>query len=452
MKSFKTFLNEADIRQNPAITPEYLGSLDKRAEQSAREVEQRHGRDMGSLMRAVREVQMLQRGKERQLEELTTSVILSKYGSILGETELDIKIPNDPREMKAKMKETDQDDQEDQDEPNFKEIEDDDTKTAINKRKIQNMIAQGEAINSKKMLMSDENVEGLTELFGDATARKMVELLVTITDICNARDWRIPEEVGAKMIEQGDSLAGISKIEWKPKSKKDNDEDQGQEDGESEEETVDETTVPTLVIRGMDQAMLFHESIKAIWGLINQGGLANLDDETIRKVFMNTDTAADEVQDLKRAKLTAADLRDFIQSFDEVFDIENGREYVWGKMIDSTIVSDSDFLELMKLIFTAAPLYRTLSDTEPQYSDQEIAAAEEAFPKAKSIVGNLIRLIKQELADWEDSQAESDYEEPEFNMPSPERELDQSDIRNMIDAALDKRDFAEVERLSGLLK
>lgn len=449
MKSFKTFLNEADIRQNPAITPEYLGSLDKRAEQSAREVEQRHGRDMGSLMRAVREVQMLQRGKERQLEELTTSVILSQYGSILGETELDIKIPSDPREMKAKMKETDQ---EDQDEPTFKEIEDEDTKTAINKRKILNMIAQGEAINSKKMLMGDENMEGLTQLFGESDARKMVQLLVMITDICNARDWRIPEEVGAKMIEQGDSLAGISKIEWKPKSNKDNDEDQGQEDGESEEETVDETTVPTLVIRGMDQAMLFHESIKAIYGLINQGGLANLDDETIQKVFMNTDTAADEVQDLKRAKLTAADLRDFIQSFDEVADIENGREYVWGKMIDSNLLPDSEFLELMKLIFTAAPLYRNLSETEPQYSAQEIAAAEEAFPKAKSIVNNLIRLIKQELADWEDSQAESDYDEPEFNMPSQERELDQSDIQSMIDSALDRRDFAEVERLSQLLK
>lgn len=451
MKSFKTFLNEADIRQNPAITPEYLGSLDKRAEQSAREVEQRHGRDIGSLMRAVHEVQMLQRGKERQLEELTTSVILSQYGSILGETELDIKIPRDPREMKAKMKETD-DEPDEPDELNFKEIEDEDTKTTINKRKILNMIAQGEAINSKKMLMGDENIAGLTQLFGEANARKMVQLLVTITDICNARDWRIPEEVGAKMIEQGDSLAGISKIEWKPKAKKDNVEDPGQEDGGSEEETVEETTVPTLVIRGMDQAMLFHESIKAIYGLINQGGLANLDDETIRKVFMNTDTAADEVQDLKRAKLTAADLRDFIQSFEEVFGIENGREYVWGKMIDSTIVSDSEFLELMKLIFTSAPLYRTLSETEPQYSDQEIAAAERAFPKAKSIVNNLIRLIKQELADWEDSHAESDYEEPDFGMPSQERELDQSDIQNMIDAALDRRDFAEVKRLSGLLK
>jgi hypothetical protein len=449
MKSFKTFLNEADIRQNPAITPEYLGSLDKRAEQSAREVEQKYGRDMGTRMRAVREVQMLQRGKERQLEELTTSVILSQYGSILGETELDIKIPTDPREMKAKMKETDDDDQ---DKPNFKEIEDEDTKTAINKRKILNMIAQGEAINSKKMLMGDENMEGLTQLFGEANARKMVELLVTITDICNARDWRIPEEVGAKMIEQGDSLAGISKIEWKPKSKKDNAEDQGQEDGDSEEDTVEETTFPTLVIRGMDQAMLFHESIKAIYGLINQGGMANLDDETIQKVFMNTDTAADEVQDLKRAKLTAADLRDFIQSFEEVFDIENGREYVWGKMIDSTVVSDSDFLELMKLIFTSAPLYRTVGEQEPQYTESEIASAEESFPKAKAIVNNLIRLIKQELADWEDSQSDSSYDEPDFSMPSNDRELDQADIQNMIDIALDNRDFAEVERLSNLLK
>ena len=213
MKSFKQFLNEADIKGNPAISPEYLNSLNQRAEQSAREIEAKYGRDMGSLMRAVGQVQMMQRGKEKQLETLTRDVIMEHYGAILGETELDIRIPTDQREMKQKM---DQEKPEDQEIPSFKDIEDEDTKTAIHKRKILNMIAQGEAINSKKMLMSDTNVDGLTELFGEANAKKMVDLLVMITDICNARDWRIPEEVGARMIEMGNGLSGVSKIEWKP--------------------------------------------------------------------------------------------------------------------------------------------------------------------------------------------------------------------------------------------
>ena len=458
MKSFKQFLNEADIKGNPAISPEYLNSLNQRAEQSAREIEAKYGRDMGSLMRAVGQVQMMQRGKEKQLETLTRDVIMEQYGAILGETELDIRIPTDQREMKQKM---DQEKPENQEIPSFKDIEDEDTKTAIHKRKILNMIAQGEAINSKKMLMSDTNVDGLTELFGEANAKKMVDLLVMITDICNARDWRIPEEVGARMIEMGNGLSGVSKIEWKPtEAKADQEEDQDSEETEGADEVQ---TSPKLIILGLDQAMLFHEAIKAIYGLINQGGLAHLDDETIMKVFMNTDTPADEVQDLKRAKLTAADLRDFILTFPEVDTIENGREYVWGKMIDANLVPDREFLELMNLIFTAAPLYRTPGEREPQYSEAEIAAAREAMPKAQAKVRQLIQIIKQELQDWQDSMDAANYEDPyaeeddqdfpSFQAEEPmDRELDQAEIQNLIDRALDRRDFKEVERLSKMLK
>jgi len=342
--------------------------------------------------------------------------------------------------------------------PSFKEIEDEDTKTAIHKRKILNMIAQGEAINSKKMLLSDTNMDGLTELFGKDSAEKMADLLIKITDICNARDWRIPEEVAASMIEQGGSLSGVSKIEWKPNEPKSDDSEETQNDEEGSEEDHS-TDTAKLIILGMDQAMLFHEAVKAIYGLINQGGLAHLDDETIAKVFMNADTARDEAQDLKRAKLTAADLRDFIQSFPELNDIENGREYVWGKMIDASVLNDSEFLNLMNMIFTSAPEYRTLKAGEPEYTQNEIDAARKAYPIARKKVQDIIDLILQELSDWEASQEEpygSEYEEPgqaDFDIaPSRSSEPSRAEIQDMIDQALDRRDFAEVERLSKSLE
>ena len=448
-------MNEADIKGNPAVSPEYLASLNKRAEASAREIEQKYGRDMMNLMRFVMEVQSMQRGKEKQIEALTRRVIEEQYGSILGETELDIRIPTNPREMKQKM---DQEKSEDQDMPTFKEIEDEDTKIAIHKRKILNMIAQGEAINSKKMLLSDTNMDGLTELFGKDPAEKMADLLIKITDICNARDWRIPEEVAASMIEQGGSLSGVSKIEWKPNEPKSDDSEETQNDEEGSEEDHS-TDTAKLIILGMDQAMLFHEAVKAIYGLINQGGLAHLDDETIAKVFMNADTARDEAQDLKRAKLTAADLRDFIQSFPELNDIENGREYVWGKMIDASVLTDSEFLNLMNMIFTSAPEYRTLKAGEPEYTQNEIDAARKAYPIARKKVQDIIDLILQELSDWKASQEEpygSEYEEPgqaDFDIaPSRSSEPSRAEIQDMIDQALDRRDFAEVERLSKLLE
>jgi hypothetical protein len=466
MKSFKQFMNEADIKGNPAVSPDYLASLNKRAEASAREIEQKLGREMGSLMRFVMEVQSMQKGKEKQLEDLTRAVIEEQYGSILGETELDIRIPTNPREMKQKMDQEKPEDQ-DNDMPSFKEIDDEDTKTAIHKRKILNMIAQGEAINSKKMLMGETNMAGLTELFGEERASRMVDLLIKITDICNARDWRIPEEVGAAMIENGNAISGISKIEWKPKEEKEDDETPKEYEETPEEDHESDTA--KLIILGLDQAMLFHEAVKAIYGLINQGGLAHLDDETIAKVFMNADTPQDEVQDLKRGKLTAADLRDFIQSFPEVETIDNGREYVWGKMIDATVVPDAKFLELMQLIFTAAPVYRQVGETEPQYTEEETTAAREAMSKAKVIVQKLIRLIQDELAEWEDSMNQSDYEygdddddygdssfdyamDNDFKSDAPSQEMSQSDIQDLIDQALDRRDFTEVERLSKLLK
>jgi hypothetical protein len=183
---------------------------------------------------------------------------------------------------------------------------------------------------------------------------------------------------------------------------------------------------------------------------------------------MNADTPEDEVQDLKRAKLTAADLREFIHSFHEVHTIENGREYVWGKMINAKKVSedklhmtDERFLELMKQIFESAPLYRTLKENDIPYTEAEIAKAQESFPKAKATVQRLIDEIIDELAEWKEEQRrweEGDYEDQytSLGIEAPEEreeeDLSQEEIQDLIDQALDKRDFTEAERLSALLK
>jgi len=438
MKSFNQFMNEADIRKNPAVSPEYLSSLDKRGEANAQELERKHGMGMGKLMTAVREVQSIQRGHEKEIEDLTYKVVMEKYGEILGETQLDIKIPRDPREMQSMMSNS-----KNQDQSNYKEIEDEATKAAINKRKILNMIAQGEAINSRLLLMSDSNFDGLREIFGEEKARRMVDLLVTITDICSARDWRIPEEVGAAMIENGGAISGASKIEW---------DNSGDSDDSEEGDNEEQSDSATIIIRGIDQATLFHEAVKGIYGLINQGGLAHLDDATIQKVFMNTDTPRDEVQDLKRAKLTAADLRDFINTFPESESIPNFREYVWGKMVDAQVLSDRAFLGLMKHIFDASPLYRNPSQNEPSYTEAEKEAAKDSMTRARIIVGKLINLIKSELEEWESGEEDDDYREFTATLPDrDESQLSQAEINKRIDAALDAMDFEEVRRLSQYL-
>lgn len=457
MKRFEQFMqgiNEADIRKNPAVSPEYLADLNRRAEENAQAVERRFGRDMGALMRAVHEVQSIQRGKEEELEALTTQIIMNNYRSILRDVELDIQIPTGSREMKAQMKAHEDSDLE---RPTIKDLENEDTQTAIHKRKIMNMIAQGEAINSKLMLMSEENMAGLTELFGEQRAQRMVEKLVEITEICNARDWRIPEEVAARMIEQGDALSGVSRIEWTPKKDSEESEEEGQEEMGSDEETAGAT--PRIIIRGLDQAMLFHEAVKGIMGLINQGGLAHLDDKAIQTVFMNADTPGDEAQDLKRAKLTAADLRDFLNQFPEITEMENGREYVWGKMIDASVLPDTEFLQLMKNIFDASSVFREGSEPSEK--------AREAMMRAKAVIQKIIRMIQDELdeyeqamRDWEMSQEEApeEFEGPEaddlytqlglkkpgdldidLSKPEPASELER--LQDELDQAIDDEDY-----------
>jgi len=459
MKSFSQYLAEADFTKNPAVSPEYLKSLSQRGDQMVKDITAKHGAQMGSLMRAVNEVRRIQNGKERELEKLATDIIIDEYGSILGDTKLDIRIP-EPKEMGKEMKDTKLKKPEPEEAPKLKIIGNETRINAIHKRKILNTIAQGEAINSKRMLAGPMAEDGLTKLFGEADAKLMISSLLLITDICNARDWNIPEEVAAKMMETDSALSGSSTIKWDKPKPIEKPEDWSPGDDVESEQDGGEPDQATLVILGLDLAMLFHEAVKAIIGLINQGGLAHLSEDDVRAVFMNTDTTRDEAQDLKRGALTAADLRDFLNTFNQITEMQNGREYVWGKMIDATVIPDKEFLVLMKDIWNSAPLYKT----EIKYSDSDTESAKPAMARAQQVITKLIALIQKELSDWEESNREnyqdSDYNEPsdmDNNLPSNteidlDKPLTNREIQDKIDLALDAGDFTEVDRLAKLLK
>jgi len=469
MKSFSQYLAEADFTKNPAVSPEYLKSLSQRGDQMVKDITAKHGAQMGSLMRAVNEVRRIQNGKERELEKLATDIILDEYGYILGNTKLDIRIP-EPKEMGKEMKDTKLKKPEPEEAPKLKIIGNETRINAIHKRKILNTIAQGEAINSKRMLAGPMAEDGLTKLFGEADAKLMISSLLLITDICNARDWNIPEEIAAQMMETDSALSGSSTIKWDKPKPIEKPEDWSPDDDKESEEDGEETNQATLVILGLDLAMLFHEAVKAIIGLINQGGLAHLSEDDIRAVLMNTDTVRDEAQDLKRGALTAADLREFLNTFDEINKMQNGREYVWGKMIDATVIPDKEFLALMKDIWNSAPIY----NTEIKYSDSDTESAKPAMARAQQVITKLIALIQKELSDWEESNRENyqdaDYTEPADmdNRSSSNTEIDldkpltNSEIQDKIDLEFDKinraasrgeaKDFTEVDRLTKLLK
>ena len=314
-----------------------------------------------------------------------------------------------------------------------KEITNPDTIAAINKRKLGNAIMQGEAKNAKRMLALPETMDGMIKIFGPAGAAKMIDLLKKITDIASALDWRIPMEVQKQMWERDKSgFSGSVDVDWKPIKNDEQTADEilkSLESGDIQTPEIEDSLnemEPTITALGTDFAMLLHETIKGIYKLIGAAAIPE-DEEEAQKVIANTGTLSDELEDLRYGPYLAADLRDFVNRFTERVEIENIREHVFGKLMQ---MESTQFLQLMKEIFS-----------------------EDAGATAK--MKDIISEIQQELKDWERGQF--DEEVPDFGMtptqgePADLSQLSKREIQELLDAALDAGDYAEVGKLAKYL-
>lgn len=444
MSTIRKFIQEASLRGNKATSDDYLNHIDQRAQTDIRNTEQRLGPDMGRFMGFVREVQMMQEqggpAVKRRLEELATKTIMDTYGSILGDTVLNIKFPEQGA-IQNMMQEA-------PDEPEpiaVKKLEDQNLIDEVQKRKIANNITQGEAKNAKRMLVMPEVRDGLVQIFGEEKGLKYLDLISKITDIASALDWRIPMEVQKQMWARDKSgFSGSVKVSWENPNQ---DEDLAKkvldelaegdiENSPAAEEAI-ENMQPTINALGTDFAMLLHEAIKGIYELIASAGIPQ-DEESAETVLGNTDTLADEIEDLRYGPYLAADLRDFINQFPEASSVENMREFVFGKLMQ---MPADEFLALMKGIF-------------------------DKTDSAKAAIKLIIDEVRQEINDWELGQAigsDDDYE-PSYDdfgqfEPKPQRaeepaEIDYSNLtkREMDDLLNKAIDAGDMEMLATLSK
>ena len=431
MKTLKQFLQEASLQGNPGTPDEYLKGVERRAMQDVQGTEQRLGREMGQFMQFVGQVQQMQTpGIKAQLEKLAEDIIMQEYGSILTQTKLSIKFAKEG-EIQQMMEDVPMETPEPQ-----REISDKGTIAKIQARKIGNAIMQGEAKNAKRMLALPETMDGMIKIFGPANAAKMVDLLKKITDIASALDWRIPMEVQKQMWERDKGgFSGSVKVDFTPvKTDEQTAEDliKSLESGDIETQEIEDTLnemEPTIIAIGTDFAMLLHEAIKGIYKLIGTASIPD-DEEEAGKVIANTGTLSDELEDLRYGPYLAADLRDFVNRFTKSSPVENIREHVFGKLMILVKEETQEFLQLMKEIFT------------------EDAGA---INKMKSIVSE----IEQTIKDWEKSQF--DEEVPDFGMtptqgePADLSQLSKREIQELLDAALDAGDYAEVGKLAKYL-
>lgn len=398
IKNFHDYLNEASLRNHPALpggkegTDSYKKETEIYSKEQVREIERRYGPDMGRLPSIAAEVQRMQMGHERDLEILAEKAIRFLYGRIIEDVTLDVKFP-DPNEIKKMMQDVPSKSPKEVPEiPEFQELKSKEIISEIQKRKIINNIMQGEAVNSKKALNLPEVKQGLVKIMGQEKADEYIRLLNKLTDIAQASYWIVPVEVQEMMWQTNKGgMSGAVKVDWENKEKKDEDlakdilddiEKNGAEDLPKEVEDLFYETQPTIHARGQDFAMLIHETVKGVYELIGAIAIPE-DEETAKTVLMNTDSLADEIEDIRNGPKMAADIRNYLNTFTEIKndEIPNLREHVMGALFTYPA---PEFNDIILSILSNSDKYR---GTIQEIIDDVISQVRE-FEAGEALDGN----------------------------------------------------------------
>ena len=461
----KEVVTEAQIKGNLGIPGEdgegdsYLDKIKRQKDAEFGNVNP--GRLVGELGGIQSFLSRKTSGNEEELEKLAEELMVNLYSSVLPEgLDFDIKFVSSGGDVKSfldemaekanKRKEEEEEEEnndEQQEAPKQQTSEErkKQIKIEVDRRKMSNLIVQGEALNVKTVIEMPECKNEIKRILGDEEGEEYIQKLIRLTQICKALDWFTPVEQKASMMENHpEGFAGASHVDW----------DGEDEDGEegSGEEGQEEDMSPVLRVVGLDFVMLIHESVKAVYQYLSTPGMSD-DPEIAQIVKQQTSSFADEAEEFKYGPEIAAELRDFINVNSDVDKYPNTREFVYISLME---MDAEDFLFLMKGILSATPsarkkvdeLIKEFVDSMKQYEKElaewEMSQKFSEQPEStepedeESEVDKMIRLAS----------TGSEEKEPEAIDPS---DLSKSEIRNLIDDALDRRDFEEVEKLSKYL-
>jgi len=449
IKNFHDYLNEASLRNHPALpggkegTDSYRKETEIYSKEQVREIERRYGPDMGRLPSIAAEVQRMQMGHERDLEILAEKAIRFLYGRIIEDVTLDVKFP-DPNEIKKMMQDVPSKSPKEVPEiPEFQELKSKEIISEIQKRKIINNIMQGEAVNSKKALNLPEVKQGLVKIMGQEKADEYIRLLNKLTDIAQSFYWIVPVEVQEMMWQTNKGgMSGAVKVDWENKEKKDEDlakdilddiEKNGAEDLPKEVEDLFYETQPTIHARGQDFAMLIHETVKGVYELIGAIAIPE-DEETAKTVLMNTDSLADEIEDIRNGPKMAADIRNYLNTFTEIKndEIPNLREHVMGALFTYPA---PEFNDIILSILSNSDKYR---GTIQEIIDDVISQVRE-FEAGEALDGNGID--------------NDDNYNPQGKTSAPDySSLSKEDLESLLDAAVKFEYYEEARSIHTYIK
>lgn len=487
--NFNDFIGEASLKGSEGIpgegrdsgSPSLLNWIAISSDEEARRFAAEHREDIQNMMGMVNQAMSIQRGHERELNELAEKTIRKIFGSLIDDVKLDIKLVSpadrDLKEMHDKMEE--------KPDP-LEELVDEGIIDEIKRRKILRTLQQGKGLNVKEIMNLQEFVDGLSQILGTEEAKRYLNLLNRISNTAQWYDWTLP--VGAKEAMHKNAPPGACDIQIDKKEDQEDQEDQeenedlvakilsdlenGKMDEDDMEDLVDEYQ-STIKARAYDLGLLIHEAVKGVYKLITQASLMTVSEEmgleAAEIVKMNTETLFDEIEEQKFGKKIQNML------FKAVNDHPSIKREL-SKLDDEAEIAA--FLEQMHWLF-----FGKLAMIQPARRMLEIVND----ILKRGMQGGEIRsriadpLIEEALSDLEgekeyqtskystkeeEPSEEEEYDEESRTAEAPEgfedvklkgkertlADLSKSEIEDLIDKALDTGDFKEVKRLSDELE
>lgn len=454
MKSFSQFLKEEiDLKGNTGIPDNLTTDADRQAiknlgvEIDSRASEQQIGPQLGRLVSQgmdfmfqgipPQQIMAMFQGrgpvpqqledKYIKLEQLAKKIILDQYSDILDASEkpivLDIKMLRPGKQVSSEIPEM-------KDVPSFpsqEEINDPELRKAVDKKKILNVINQGEA--KAKNIIKDKSIveDGLSEIFGN-NWETIYNIWLQTTDMANKLDWVSPIEIKSKMMRDAQEfMAGSCQVKWEKDDEEDNEEDAQEEENSYQDEdgtvmTGDQEDFDKITIKavGIDFPMLIHEAVKGIWSLIKSGSIKD-DEEMAKLIAQNTSSFEDESQDFRYGVSMQAMFRDFINACKDSDKYSQMRLRVYGKLaLDKDRggdFTDGEFLEITKDIFSTFDLVE--EENLEFVLNEEKFNSSSAKKKIEGIINDIVTAEKEyedELSKWEmEQQFGGSEEEPKYS-------------------------------------
>jgi len=373
---------------------------------------------------------------------------------------------------------TDYQDQEEENPEEVEELTNKDVAMAIDKKKILNMITQGEGKATKDIIKFSEVVEnGLREILGDSY-RELLDVWIKTSEVAHKMDWAVSDKKKSSLMQNlPGGLAGAVDLTWESVDNK----------FHKIHLLKENTEFNKIVIRayGIDFPMLLHESIKGIYMLLQSSAIKK-DDEIAEEIKRATSSFKDESQDFKYGVVAQNMFRDFINVCKDAGKYTQMRARVFAQLaVDKGRggrYTDVEFLEITKSLFSVFDRMNNAGKISFVINKERFLESK-AKLEIEKVISDIVKAedeYREELNKWEmeqrfghnspqpqsegdkehiDSEEESQSEIDKLIRQSTEKEqsrdesdLSKRELQELIDAALDEGDYEEVKRLSTFMK